>query len=201
MNRPRLFLALAPVLAVAVGACGLTGPDTTRRTLEVAPHKAVCVGLSYRFCLLVREPGRSAWEFLYETPRGLAFEWGVTTRIVIEERELDDPPQDASSIVRTLVRTEARSRVPADSIFSLLIPGMTTAPTGPGSHRFTFGAETLHCDTTQPDLDCDGLAEALVGPAAVDLRLALGGTSPHAFRVVAWRACGAPWPDCPEGRS
>lgn len=186
-------MVLVVFAAAAVAACGLTDPDRPRRTLDVAAHKAVCAGPFHRFCLRVREPGATEWTFLYDTPRGFDFEWGVATRIVVEEREIRDPPPDGSSTERTVVRVVSRETLPPGSRFTLLVPGGTTGEEGEGVHRFDFGAEAMRC-VDGPD--CDGLARVLRGNDAVDVTLELGAEPDDPFRVVDWRSCGQPWPIC-----
>lgn len=178
--------------AFALTACDLTDPDDTRRTLEVAPHQVVCSGLGYGLCLQVREPGSTTWESTFDYPEGFSFEWGVATRIVVEERELDPPPFDGSAIRLTLVRVVDRRTDPADSLFSLRLPGATTI--SPEAGRFQFASAAFRCDTGP---DCDGLATALGGDDAVEVTLVLGASATDPFRVVDWRACGAAWPACP----
>lgn len=186
----------ALTLTLALGACDVTEPDVARRTYEVAPHMEVCSGLSYGFCLRVREPGASAWQLMYERPVGFVFEWGVTTRIVVDERALDPAPLDASAVRRTLVRVESRDTVPADSIFTLLIPGSTTSSTTAGLHQVQFGEVRFRCDG---EPDCADLDTALAGDDAVEVTFALGPTPADPFRVVDWRTCGEPWPGCGGG--
>lgn len=189
--------ALASVCAL--GACDLTDPgedEAVRRTYEVAPHKVVCTGEGFRFCLQVRTPGTTEWGFAYDVPQGFEFEWGVTQRIVVDERNLENPPEDGSSVERTLVRVEARTSDPADSLFTLLVPGPTATSPTPGLHALDFGSESFLCDAGP---DCDGLAAALDGTDAVEVTLVLGAESTDPFRVVDWRACGSPWPSCGGG--
>lgn len=182
---------------LSLGACGLLDPDdVTRRTYEVAPHRAVCTGLWYWLCLRVRPPGTSEWSLMYETPRGFEFEWGVTKRIVVEERTIENPPADGSSIERTLVRVEVRTIDPADSLFTLIVPGEATTSPAPGLHTLDFAQESFRCAGGP---DCDGLAAALAGPDAVEVTLVLGAAAADPFQVVAWRPCGSPWPTCGGG--
>ncbi len=183
---------------LSLGACGLLDPDddVPRRTYEVAPHMEVCSGLSYWFCLRVREPGETDWELMYEHPIGFSFEWGVTTRIVVEERALDPPPLDASAVRRTLVRVESRDTVPADSIFTLRLPGDAISAPQAGVFFVPFGTLSFRCDGGP---DCDGLATALAGDDAVEVTFVLGATAADPWRAVDWRACGSVWPECAGG--
>ncbi|NNK64327.1 MAG: DUF4377 domain-containing protein [Gemmatimonadetes bacterium] len=178
--------------ALTAGACGVFGPDDVR-TVEVAAHKAVCVGISFRFCLQMRDVGTEEWMFAYDTPEGFEFEWGVRQRIVIEEETIANPAADGSSIRRSLVRVEDRRTVPADSIFTLVVPGGTTSEPAAGTHRFHFAPEAFVCSGRG---DCRDLATALAGNDAVEVTLVLGETANAPFRLVDWRACGRLWPEC-----
>ena len=188
------LLGSAAAAAWAVAGCGLTEPAPTRRTLDVSAHKEVCTALYFLFCLQVREPGATDWEFMYGHPRGFSFEWGVATRIEVEERRIENPPLDGSDTERTLVRVVAREVLPADSVFTLVVPGGTTHSSEQGLHEFEFGAELILCILGP---DCAGLHQSLQGSDATEVTLVLGPTPDAPFRVVAWRGCGLLWPGCP----
>jgi hypothetical protein len=181
-------------IAAALGltACGTTDPDSVR-TVEVAAHKAVCTGPFFRFCLQVRDVNSEEWTFIYDTPQGFSFEWGVRQTIVIEEEPIAEPPPDGSSIRRTLVRVESRQSLAEDRSFELIVPGGATSESEPGLHQFHFGSEQFRCEGRS---DCEALTAALAGNDAVELVLELGAQPGDPFAVSDWRACGQFWPDC-----
>ncbi len=144
-------------ILTGVAACGLTGPDSVTRTLEVAPYRPTCFGVGPQLCLEVREPGGSAWTYMYEKPQGFEFKWGVATTIVVEETEVEQPLQDGSSIRRRLIDVLDERTVPGSTQWSTTAPAL--AITSAGADEFTyFGSSTrLRC---HPEGACDALDTA-----------------------------------------
>jgi hypothetical protein len=181
-----MWRSFALVSVTVLAGCGLVDPEPTTRTYEVAAHKSTCSGLFTTLCLQVREPGESSFTNLYEMPSGFDFEWGFHYVILVEETRVEDPPADASSIRRRLVRIEERAPAPAGAVFEIPLPGEALVRQDGDRVRIFQGPESLQCATTA---DCDAL-EAVTGQRWVMLTLRYADEPGGPFPLVEALDCG-----------
>ncbi len=77
-------------------------------TLEVAPQRQTCIGLTEMPCLMVREiePGGTPkrWEPLFGIIAGFKHLPGKTSTLRVRKDKIDMPPADASNISYTLLK-------------------------------------------------------------------------------------------------
>lgn len=188
----RFLLTL--VLALAPSGCGILGIGSEERTLEVAPYKGACVGLFHTLCLQVREPGTTDFLNMFETPRDFDFEWGFNYVIVVEEREIENPPADGSSIERTLERILVRTPVAVGTEFDLLVvtePGLV--PLQAGRWELYHGPEVVFCE---PAAACDGLDDAIATHPRIRVRLRFPAVPTREFAIVGWSPCAEEFGPC-----
>ena len=108
--------AAVALAAFAATACGSSAPavgptavsleGTTSgvlKTLQIAPSRVECTGVTEQSCLQVRESAEGQWTRLFEEIVGFDYEPGYLYEIRIKEEAVANPPADASSIKRTLV--------------------------------------------------------------------------------------------------
>lgn len=74
------------------------------KTLVIASEKIDCVGVTSQKCMLVREVDKQNWNYFYDSIIGFTYEAGFEYEILISEKQLENPPQDASSIAYTLIK-------------------------------------------------------------------------------------------------
>jgi heat shock protein HslJ len=109
--------AVAAAMVLTLAACGTdrpAGPTDTpaggvMKTLEVAPARVSCVGVSTQTCLQVRASSDAPWTLLYDGIIGFEPETGYTYRIVVQEVTIANPPADGSSVQRRLVTILSRT--------------------------------------------------------------------------------------------
>lgn len=95
------------IVLVALAACTTPhslAPDEEVLVLEVAAETVACVGEMEQRCLRVRAPGDDSWRNFYAPIEGFEHEEGVAYTIEVARREVEDPPQDASSYAYRLLR-------------------------------------------------------------------------------------------------
>lgn len=151
----------AMLLAIALSAA--CGDGVRQRTYLVHHFMIECTGLSLRLCLLVKETGPSDFEYLYDTPRGFDYEWGYTYELIVEERSIDEPAADQSSISRTLREIVSKEAVPLGTTFQLFLTAgyERIVETSSGVFEF-YGAREFTCPENLP---CDEL-RALIDQGA-----------------------------------
>jgi hypothetical protein len=142
---------------VGTAACGISEPEVTTRTLEVAPHMSTCWGMGPTLCLQVREPGASTWEHLYETPDGFAFAWGIEKTIIVEEWEIENPPQDGSSIGRRVIEVLDERPVPEGTQWTMTTPSLAITPDDDDQFSLFGSFAQIRC---HPDGACAALSAA-----------------------------------------
>lgn len=91
-------------ICTTIIACEDNNFLTAEKTLIVASKKADCVGLVPQKCLLVKEKTAQNWQYFYDEISGFTYEEGFEYEIIVSEREIENPPQDASSLATTLIK-------------------------------------------------------------------------------------------------
>lgn len=84
-------------------SCEQNNENLKQRTIIVASKKIDCQGFVAQKCLLIRDLDKQNWEYLYDSIIDFNYEEGFEYEILISEMEIDNPPQDASSIEYTLI--------------------------------------------------------------------------------------------------
>lgn len=69
----------------------------------VADHKVDCIGVSPMRCMLVKRETDQDWVRFYFGIEGFEYTEGYEYKIIVNEREIENPPADASSIRYVLV--------------------------------------------------------------------------------------------------
>lgn len=183
----RLPLSITAALLAALLACdlvGLSGPG--RRTLVVQHHRAECQGVALSLCLLVREPGDTNFGFFYGSIEGFVYQWGYLYTLKVDERRIENPPVDGSSI-RTVLRTVmARERVPPGTQFDLVLtPGDGRVVEIARDHyRFHWSAEF-----TCVEASCAELREQLAAGGRVEFRFEHSVAPGDPLTLVRWAPC------------
>jgi hypothetical protein len=85
-------------------SCENNNLQEIEKTLYIASKKADCIGISPQKCLLIKESKQQNWEYFYDSIIGFEYEEGFEYEIVVYEKEIENPPQDASSIKTTIIK-------------------------------------------------------------------------------------------------
>ncbi|TXD49900.1 DUF4377 domain-containing protein [Polaribacter sp. IC073] len=70
----------------------------------VASSKVDCQGIGPQKCYLIKEKDTQDWQYFYSTIIGFEHEEGFEYELLISEKEVENPPQDSSSIAYTLLK-------------------------------------------------------------------------------------------------
>ena len=91
-------------ISICLISCENNDLITAEKILIIASKKGDCVGVGPQKCLLVKESITQNWEYFYDNISGLNYEEGFEYEIIVSEKEIENPPQDASSIETTLIK-------------------------------------------------------------------------------------------------
>lgn len=86
------------------------------KTLIIASQKADCEGFIPQQCFLIKENETQNWQYFYDTIDGFIYEEGFEYKIIVSEREIENPPQDASSIATTLVEITSKIKKESENL-------------------------------------------------------------------------------------
>lgn len=100
MRKIVLFLSMFFVMI----ACENNNLQENEKTLYVASKKVDCMGLFAQQCLMVKENNQQNWEYFYDSIVGFTYQEGFEYEILVSEKRIENPPQDASSIETTLIK-------------------------------------------------------------------------------------------------
>ncbi len=122
-------------------------------TIEVEFFRDGCIGEGVRLCLQVNFDGADRENF-YDRIDGFNFEWGYRYTLHVSASAVENPPQDGSSIVYSLLEQLDKRAVAEPAEFSIWIPGidLLVEKKSPGLYAFEDG-KTFRCEPTV----CDGL--------------------------------------------
>ena len=86
------------------------------KTLLIASTKVDCVGLGPQKCLLIKENNQGSWEYLYDSIIGFVYEKGFEYEVLVSEKQIQNPPQDASSIELTLIKIVSKVQKTSENL-------------------------------------------------------------------------------------
>ena len=75
-----------------------------KNLLLIASKKADCIGVGPQKCFLVKETNQQNWGYFYDSIIGFTHEEGYEYEVLVSEKQIKNPPQDASSIETTLIK-------------------------------------------------------------------------------------------------
>lgn len=88
----------------------LSSCNNTYKTLFVAPQKVDCMGAAPQKCLQIRESADQNWENFYGNIQNFDYQEGYNYKVKVQVTELENPPQDASSLVYTLIEILSKEK-------------------------------------------------------------------------------------------
>lgn len=104
-----------------------TEPEAEERTGEIktvwiGPELAECTGVGPQTCMLIKWEQDADWQYFYSQIMGFTFEPGYDYELIVEERKVENPPADGSSLEWLLVeitnKTEVEQRMGAYTLDS-----------------------------------------------------------------------------------
>ncbi|HEX9652190.1 MAG TPA: DUF4377 domain-containing protein [bacterium] len=79
--------------------------------MVVHHQKHACVGLGPQECLLVRKKENTVWSLFYDAIEGFEYTEGFSYELLVRVDEVENPPQDGSSLKFTLLELIKKERV------------------------------------------------------------------------------------------
>ncbi|MCD8264589.1 MAG: DUF4377 domain-containing protein [Tannerellaceae bacterium] len=90
-----------------LGSC-ITTQET--ETWIVASEMADCTGVMPQKCLLVKTPGETEWEYIYQGIEGFDYVPGYEYVLEVRTEEVENPPADGSTVKYVLVKEKSRQQ-------------------------------------------------------------------------------------------
>lgn len=108
--------AIVLIFLVVLLSCNASQTDAEEVHLRVNSYTVECYGEMEGNCLLVQEGdkiGTEDWEYFYyeDSIDGFDYEPGYIYDLMVRKIQVEDPPQDASSIKYELVRILSKEKV------------------------------------------------------------------------------------------
>ncbi|QXP66164.1 DUF4377 domain-containing protein [Polaribacter sp. AHE13PA] len=92
------------VVFMLIISCEKNNLHINEKTIMIASAKVNCVGVAPQKCLLTKEEGAEDWGYFYSSITGFNYEEGFEYEVLISEKNIENPPQDASSKEYTLIK-------------------------------------------------------------------------------------------------
>lgn len=168
-------------LALFLAACGRGPLDEGGQllTLDIAEATVPCVGVGPGTCMLVRAHPDSAFEYMYESIDGFAYEAGFRYRVNVRRTSVANPPADGSAYRYSLARVVSRERSPH---FELL------ARLRAAEQRWEANQPLRYRMTGQRDCFCP---EEWRGPVVLEVVRAQRGSGMEEIRRATYASSGA----------
>ena len=93
-----------------------TGILEVEKTLTVASKKVECEGVSTQQCFLIKENNQQNWEFFYDPINDFNYEEGFEYVVLVLQEEVENPPQDASSIKLSLIKVISKIKKTSENL-------------------------------------------------------------------------------------
>ncbi len=97
-----LTLAIIALTASLIG-CNNDSNDIGNREIFIDHYKSECFGLALSLCMRSRVNSDDDWSLFYESIDGFDYEWGYVYKLRVNISNIENPPEDASSVKYTLV--------------------------------------------------------------------------------------------------
>lgn len=112
----RLKQIIFSFFLVVLFSCENNNSILSEKTLIIASKKSDCVGLLAQKCLLIKENDQQNWEYFYDSIIGFTYEEGFEYKVLISEKEIESPTQDASSIEYKLINVVSKLKKVSENL-------------------------------------------------------------------------------------
>ena len=96
-------ITLLLLISICTISCENNESSEIEKTFIVASKKVDCMGLAPQKCFLIKEKNQQNWQYLYDSISNFEYEEGFEYEILVSQKEIENPPQDASSIETKLI--------------------------------------------------------------------------------------------------
>ncbi|WP_196161329.1 DUF4377 domain-containing protein [Reinekea sp. G2M2-21] len=93
------------LLALIIGltACNYESDKDYDQELYIDHYKSECEGEMVLLCLRTKLSSDDDWSLFYDQIEGFNYKWGYSYKLRVKLSNLESPPQDASSVIYSLV--------------------------------------------------------------------------------------------------
>lgn len=86
-------------------------PTGEIKTIWIGPELAECTGVGPQTCMLIKWEQDADWQYFYSQIMGFTFEPGYDYEFIVEERKVENPPADGSSLEWILAEITSKTKV------------------------------------------------------------------------------------------
>ncbi|HUH28540.1 DUF4377 domain-containing protein [Gelidibacter sp.] len=86
--------------------------SSNNKTLLIANAKVHCTGVTSQKCLQIKELGETDWTYFYNDIEGFDYVEGFYYKIKVTVTEVENPPEDGSSLKYKLIKILEKSKAP-----------------------------------------------------------------------------------------
>lgn len=91
-------------------SCEKNENSLQQKTIIVTSKKVDCEGFIPQECFLIKEQKEDNWQFLYNQIIGFNYEIGFEYVLLVSKEKIENPPQDSSSIIYTLLEVVSKEK-------------------------------------------------------------------------------------------
>jgi len=113
------YLIIATFLLLLSSIISCEDSENTKeeeKTYIVASEKRNCVGVGSQKCFLVKNNKQDNWQFFYTAITGFEYEEGFEYELLVSEKEIENPPQDTSSVEYILIKVVSKVKKSSENL-------------------------------------------------------------------------------------
>jgi len=121
-------LKIAKILGITlslimIAGCGHESDSETYRSSDIYlnHYKSECSSFELALCVQSRVDDSDDWSFFYDHIEGFEYEWGYTYKLSVKIEDVDNPPEDSSSLKYTLLEIKEKIKEPTTSLFDVSV--------------------------------------------------------------------------------
>ena len=109
------------LLLLITSGCGNSSDSSKTAELYLNHYKSECNSFELAMCLQSRINENDEWSYLNNPIEGFDYEWGYNYKVRVKIEEIDNPPEDASSLTYTLLEIIEKIKEPTTTLFNVAV--------------------------------------------------------------------------------
>ena len=115
-------IIVASLLAVGVSGCNNDSTESSGVTeIFIDHYKSECFGFALSLCMRSKLNIDDDWKFFYNSIEGFEYEWGYTYKLKVDVENIENPPEDSSSLKYTLIEVLSKEQESSTTTFDLAV--------------------------------------------------------------------------------
>ena len=133
-----------------VSGCNNETEGDEVKTIYINHYKAECGSLALVLCLQSKGEMDDVWSYFYENIDNFEYEWGFTYKIEVELENIENPPEDSSSLKYTLLNILEKEKASSTALFDVSASRSIglVKKISDGIYSL-YGDQEFSCNTTQ----------------------------------------------------